>query len=109
VLVIRNEQIRRFRQLLDADFRKRIGAVLGREFPSQWDPLTPVERSDFIYQGRNAAEGCGIVTEWDICRFLLYQLRLGVAFHDAPWASRILRGAGTAKMDRLDDYYFRGI
>ena len=77
MLVIRDEQIKRFREVKEADFVDRIAAALRREFPAQMESMGAGEQRDFIREGRRTAETYGIVTEWDICRFLMYQLRLG--------------------------------
>ena len=111
MLVIREAQMQAFRDALEADFLIRIEAALRREFPDTIAAMSPDDRHAFIRDGRKKAEGYSIVTEWDICRFLLYQLRMGCDFDnrsDMAWAGRILNDDRSNKMDRLDDFYFHG-
>jgi len=105
MLVIRNEQMRILRLGQLQRFEDDMTAHLIRRFAGK--PV--VEDADrlraFVREGINHAGKYGIVSQFDVQRFLEFRAEYGADFHSIPWIAKVLNDStlsGCGKMDRLD-------
>lgn len=110
MLQIRPEQLEQLEQHALETFARRVARYLRDHLAARTVSLTDAQLLALARDGVLAAESYGVTIEWDLCRFVQHQLRLGPDFHTAePWAAAILAEPdlnGTSKLDRLDHYYF---
>lgn len=112
MLTIRREQMRIFQSSMRERFVGRLLCHLRAEMPAATAAMCDAELCATIREGVARAEAYGVVAEWDLCRFAMYEVRLGAGFERASgndWAREVLESGvydGTAKMDLLDQHYF---
>jgi hypothetical protein len=107
MLTIRQQQIENLRQCHLKKFEDEMVVHLRSQFERH--PLVgdEVKLRNAIREGIASAGGYGIVSEFDVGRFLEFTLEYGVGFDSSDWAAHILNDvtlSGSAKMNRLDDY-----
>ena len=107
---IRPEQMQQLDQHALDVFAARVARYLRAHLLPQTASMSDQQMLVLARNGILCAESFGISVEWDLCRFVQHQLRLGPNFHAGEaWANSILKKAeldGTSKVDRLDHYYF---
>lgn len=112
MLTIRREQISVFEDIMREKFVDRLLRHLRVDMPTMTADMCDTHLRTTIREGLVRAAGYGVITEWDLCRFAMYEVRLGTWFEraaDNGWAREALASpdlGGTARMDLLDQHYF---
>ena len=107
MLTIRRQQLRVFELYQQAKFEEDIATHLTRRFRDNPLVANPSPLRDFVRGGLDVARGYGIVSRYDLRKFLEFRMEYGADFHLRPWAAKILDDrtlSGAGKIEQLDDY-----
>ena len=112
MLTIRDAQMRALEGEMQRRFEVRMEDYLRSAYADQLQSKTSEEVLHLIRQGITKSEQYGIVIENDVSRYITYMVTHGADFdRTEAWAAEIFQDSrinGTQKMDRIDDYDFRG-
>lgn len=112
MLTIHSEQIGLFKAFMRERFVERLLGHVRNELPRTTAAISDSDLCAIIRAAVIRAGDYGVTTEWDLCRFAMYDVRLGPPFEKKPghaWALEVLQRAGldgVARMDLLDKRYF---
>ncbi len=112
MLTLLNSQLLLLEESFKQQYVDRVADYLKKNLPNKVKPFDKQPLDTLIKNGIKKARAYSIKTEWDVCRFVQYQVRLGENFdktHESSWAVEILKNPelnGPAKMDYMDYYYF---
>ncbi len=110
MLTIRNEQMSVLRKYMLKQFENRALKHLTEKLPNECNMLGGESVRETIREGIERSKAYGVVTEYDVRRYLEWMIILGPEFDtDAKtaWAGGILRSdkmRGFEKMDLIDRY-----
>jgi hypothetical protein len=111
MLKIREQQIEALEEYMRQSFIERTIKQLRGGCPDLTADRSDENLRKTIEAGIERAKRYGITIEWDVCRYIEYQLRFGVNFDTSSrtaWAGDLLRSHGidgTSKMDRIVYHY----
>ncbi len=89
---IHEQQVQRFDEIAKADYRQRLCAYLGSEFPECFDEMSPEQIEMWTNEAISKAEQYKIATEPETTQTVLLLLLLGLdADETLPWFGEILR------------------
>lgn len=104
---IRDDQMRILTQSMLVRFQDLLAAHLRRRFPAADFVKDPEQLEAFVEQGVRLARRFGVVSQFDMRRFLEFRAEYGADFHKLPWAAKILNDSilsGCGKMEQIDAY-----
>ena len=111
MLIIRDEQLEVFTNLLQTPFENRVMRRLRERFPRQTKALPGEKLREHVREQIARAKSYGLRSKRDICRYIDYTFVFSPDFDRSPktsWARAILcarKLSGAEKMQRIDDYY----
>ena len=108
MLIITDEQMKMFEKYMKEQFVEKVAVYIRKHLHEESKELDKNELHDLIRTGWKRAKHYSLTSEWDICRFIQYKVRLCPDFDANPkteWAGRILKDSSfdaQEKMDRID-------
>ena len=109
MLTIRQQQIDSLCAARSRHTPEKVTRYIRKRAPEALQGWSRERLADFVRAAIERAGLYGITIEWDVARFVYFELRFGPKFDLAcDWAGRILQDTArepTIRVDRLERYY----
>ena len=110
MLVIRNEQIKVLEQIARKSFEDRMMEYLSRQLPDVCRIMDEATVRESIQKGIEHAGRYGIISEYDVARYIELRHRFSQDFEtvfDAPWAKEILENPDMDSHPKMNELWER--